>query len=64
MGKLVAYHDARAARVRRKGHLGYTQGPRPTKTPRKPEGFAMEARGIEAREAPNRNVLGALDAGK
>ena len=48
----------------RKAHLRHTQGPRTTKTLRKPEGFAMEARGIEAREAPNRNALGALDAGK
>ncbi len=64
MGKLVAYHDARAALVRRKAHLRHTQGPETSKTPRKSEGLAMEARGIEAREAPNRNVLGALDAGK
>ena len=47
MGKLVAYHDARAAPVRRKTNLRHTQGPETSKTTRKPEGLAVEARGIE-----------------
>ena len=64
MGKLVAYHDARAARVRRKAHLRHTRGPETTKPPEILGALSVEARGIEAREAPNRNVLGALDAGK
>ena len=42
--------DQRAARVRRKAHLRDTQGPETSKTPRNPEGFAMEARGIEPRQ--------------
>jgi len=64
MGKLVAYHDARAARVRRKADLRHTRDPETTKPPEIPGVLSVEARGIEAREAPNRNVLGALDAGK
>ncbi len=56
MGKLVAYHVARAARIRRKAHLRHTQGPETNKTPRKSEGFAMEARGIEPRSEPRSTV--------
>ena len=57
MGKLAAYHDERAARVRRKAHLRHTQGPETSKTPRNPEGVAMEARGIEPRSEPRSQTV-------
>ncbi len=52
--RLAAFHEARTTGA--KGHLRDTQGPRTTKTPRKPEGFAMEARGIEPRSEPRSTV--------
>ncbi len=54
MQRLVA-HDAKRRAVR-KAHLRHTQGPETHKTPRKSEGFAMEARGIEPRSEPRSEV--------
>ena len=48
--RLAAFHETRTTVL--KGHPRDTQGSRTTKTPRKPEGFAMEARGIEPRSEP------------
>ncbi len=44
--RLAAFHQARTTGS--KGHLRDTQGPETNKTPRNSEGFAMEARGIDA----------------
>ncbi len=53
--RLAAFHETRTTGA--KGHLRDTQGPRTTKTPRKPEGFAMEARGIEPRSEPRSEAV-------
>ncbi len=52
--RLAAFHETRTTVL--KGHLRDTQGPETNKTPRKPEGFAMEARGIEPRSEPRSEV--------
>ncbi len=62
MGRLATYHAER--RPLRKAHSRHTRNAKPPESPGNSGGGVMEARGIEAREAPNRNVLGALDAGK